>query len=40
MLPGIDWARDLPPAAADTRTQHIPIVMWTAKGERTDAVMG
>lgn len=40
MLPGIDGLEVCRRLRADTRTQHIPIVMLTAKGEETDAVIG
>ena len=40
MLPGIDGLEVCRRMRSDTRTQHIPIVMLTAKGEETDAVIG
>jgi len=40
MLPGIDGLEVCRRLRADTRTQHIPIVMLTAKGEESDAVIG
>jgi DNA-binding response OmpR family regulator len=40
MLPGIDGLEVCRRLRADSRTQHIPIVMLTAKGEESDAVIG
>jgi two-component system phosphate regulon response regulator PhoB len=40
MLPGIDGLEVCRRLRADSRTQHIPIVMLTAKGEEADAVIG
>ena len=40
MLPGMDGLEVCRRLRADTRTAHIPIVMLTAKGEETDAVIG
>jgi DNA-binding response OmpR family regulator len=40
MLPGIDGLEVCRRLRSDTRTQHIPIVMLTAKGEESDAVIG
>src|SRR5688572_20018878 len=40
MLPGIDGLEVCRRLRADSRTAHIPIVMLTAKGEETDAVIG
>jgi DNA-binding response OmpR family regulator len=40
MLPGIDGLEVCRRMRADTRTQHIPIIMLTAKGEESDAVIG
>jgi len=40
MLPGIGGLEVCRRLRADTRTQHIPIVMLTAKGEESDAVIG
>ena len=40
MLPGIDGLEVCRRLRADSRTVHIPIVMLTAKGEESDAVIG
>lgn len=40
MLPGMDGLEVCRRLRADSRTQHIPIVMLTAKGEESDAVIG
>ncbi len=40
MLPGIDGLEVCRRLRADSRTQHIPIIMLTAKGEESDAVIG
>jgi two-component system phosphate regulon response regulator PhoB len=40
MLPGIDGLEVCRRLRSDTRTSHIPIVMLTAKGEESDAVIG
>jgi two-component system phosphate regulon response regulator PhoB len=40
MLPGIDGLEVCRRLRADARTTHIPIVMLTAKGEESDAVIG
>src|SRR5262245_49791392 len=40
MLPGIDGLEVCRRLRADPRTMHVPIVMLTAKGEETDAVIG
>ena len=40
MLPGIDGLEVCRRLRADPRTEHIPIVMLTAKGEESDAVIG
>ncbi len=40
MLPGMDGLEVCRRLRADPRTAHIPIVMLTAKGEETDAVIG
>ena len=40
MLPGIDGLEVCRRLRADPRTMHIPIVMLTAKGEESDAVIG
>lgn len=40
MLPGIDGLEVCRRLRADARTASIPIVMLTAKGEETDAVIG
>jgi two-component system phosphate regulon response regulator PhoB len=40
MLPGIDGLEVCRRLRADPRTTHIPIVMLTAKGEESDAVIG
>lgn len=40
MLPGIDGLEVCRRLRADSRTEHIPIVMLTAKGEEADAVIG
>jgi two-component system phosphate regulon response regulator PhoB len=40
MLPGLDGLEVCRRLRADARTQHIPIVMLTAKGEESDAVIG
>jgi two-component system alkaline phosphatase synthesis response regulator PhoP len=40
MLPGIDGLEVCRRLRQDPRTEHIPIVMLTAKGEESDAVIG
>ncbi len=40
MLPGIDGLEVCRRLRTDPRTAHVPIVMLTAKGEETDAVIG
>jgi len=40
MLPGIDGLEICRRLRADARTKHIPVVMLTAKGEESDAVVG
>jgi len=40
MLPGIDGLEVCRRLRADPRTMHVPIVMLTAKGEESDAVIG
>jgi two-component system phosphate regulon response regulator PhoB len=40
MLPGMDGLEVCRKLRADARTQHVPIVMLTAKGEESDAVIG
>lgn len=40
MLPGIDGLEICRRLRADARTKHIPIIMLTAKGEESDAVVG
>lgn len=40
MLPGIDGLEVCRRLRSDLRTQHIPIIMLTAKGEESDAVIG
>ena len=40
MLPGIDGLEVARRLKNDTRTQHIPILMLTAKGEESDVVTG
>ena len=40
MLPGIDGLEVCRRLKGDSRTAHIPIVMLTAKGEESDAVIG
>ena len=40
MLPGIDGLEVAKQLKKDARTQHIPIVMLTAKGEEADIVAG
>ncbi len=40
MLPGIDGLEVCRRLRSDSRTSHIPIVMLTAKGEESDAVIG
>lgn len=40
MLPGIDGLEVCKILKHDTKTQHIPIVMLTAKGEEADVVTG
>ena len=40
MLPGIDGLEICRLTKADPKTQHIPIVMLTAKGEESDVVTG
>lgn len=40
MLPGVDGLEVCRRLRAETRTEHVPIVMLTAKAEETDAVIG
>lgn len=40
MLPGIDGTEVARRLKGDPRTQHIPIIMLSAKGEETDVVVG
>jgi two-component system phosphate regulon response regulator PhoB len=40
MLPGIDGLQVCKILKSDPKTQNIPIIMLTAKGEETDIVMG
>jgi len=40
MLPGIDGLEVCRRLRADPRTMHVPIVILTAKGEESDAVIG
>ncbi len=40
MLPGIDGLEVCKKLKSDTKTQNIPIIMLTAKGEETDIVIG
>src|SRR5258707_13195117 len=40
MLPGMDGLEVCRRLRADPRTMHVPIVMLTAKGEESDAVVG
>lgn len=40
MLPGMDGLEVCRRLRAETRTEHVPIVMLTAKAEETDAVIG
>ena len=40
MLPGMDGLEVCRRLRSDARTQHIPILMLTAKGEESDAVIG
>ena len=40
MLPGLDGTEVARRLKADSRTQHVPIVMLTAKAEETDVVVG
>lgn len=40
MLPGIDGLQVCKNLKADAKTQHIPVIMLTAKGEETDIVTG
>lgn len=40
MLPGIDGLEVCKKLKSDTKTQNIPIIMLTAKGEETDIVTG
>jgi DNA-binding response OmpR family regulator len=40
MLPGIDGLEICRRLRADARTKSIPVIMLTAKGEETDAVVG
>lgn len=40
MLPGIDGLEVCKKLKSDTKTQNIPIIMLTAKGEETDIVAG
>ena len=40
MLPGIDGLEVCKTIKSNSKTQHIPIIMLTAKGEESDIVMG
>jgi two-component system phosphate regulon response regulator PhoB len=40
MLPGIDGLEICRQLRSDARTAHVPIIMLTAKGEESDAVIG
>ena len=40
MLPGIDGLEVCRRLKSDPRTMHVPIIMLTAKGEESDAVIG
>lgn len=40
MLPGVDGLEVCRLLKADAKTQHVPVVMLTAKGEETDIVAG
>jgi DNA-binding response OmpR family regulator len=40
MLPGIDGTEVTRRLKADSRTENIPLIMLTAKGEETDVVVG
>jgi len=40
MLPGLDGTEVARRLKSDSRTQHVPIVMLTAKAEETDVVVG
>lgn len=40
MLPGMDGLEVCRRLRSETRTEHVPIVMLTAKAEETDAVIG
>ena len=40
MLPGIDGLEICKRVKADSKTEHVPIIMITAKGEETDIVTG
>ncbi len=40
MLPGLDGLEICKRLKADSKTQHIPIIMLTAKGEEADVVTG
>src|SRR5690606_40266114 len=40
MLPGLDGLEVCKLLKADSKTQHIPIIMLTAKGEESDVITG